>query len=63
MENCLFMKTRIQNFSALDPIILSGMSWISVPKMVCSCFQRRRFGILATGPFNAEQTRQAHQRN
>jgi enoyl-[acyl-carrier protein] reductase II len=35
------------------------MSWISVPKMVAAVSNAGGLGILATGPYNAEQTRQA----
>ena len=60
MENFLFMKTRITElFGIKYPIILSGMSWISVPKMVAAVSNAGGLGILATGPLNAEQTRQA----
>ncbi|NTW07117.1 MAG: nitronate monooxygenase, partial [Syntrophaceae bacterium] len=54
------MKTRITElFGIKYPIILSGMSWISVPKMVAAVSNAGGLGILATGPFNAAQTRQA----
>ena len=41
------------------PIVLSGMSWISVPKMVAAVSNAGGLGILATGPLNAAQTREA----
>lgn len=54
------MKTRITElFGIKYPIILSGMSWISVPKMVAAVSNAGGLGILATGPLNAAQTRQA----
>lgn len=54
------MKTRITELFGIQyPIILSGMSWISVPKMVAAVSNAGGLGILATGPFNAAQTRQA----
>ena len=58
------MKTRITElFGIKYPIILSGMSWISVPKMVAAVSNAGGLGILATGPFNAEQTRAGDKRN
>lgn len=54
------MKTRITElFGVRYPIILSGMSWISIPKMVAAVSNAGGLGILATGPLNAAQTRQA----
>jgi len=54
------MKTRITElFGIQHPIVLSGMSWISVPKMVAAVSNAGGLGILATGPFDAEQTRAA----
>ena len=54
------MKTKITElFGIKHPILLSGMSWISVPKMVAAVSNAGGLGILATGPFNAEQTRAA----
>jgi len=41
------------------PIVLSGMSWISVPKMVAAVSNAGGLGILATGPLDADQTRKA----
>jgi enoyl-[acyl-carrier protein] reductase II len=41
------------------PIVLSGMSWISVPKMVAAVSNAGGLGILATGPLNTGQTREA----
>ncbi len=54
------MKTRITElFGIKHPIVLSGMSWISVPKMVAAVSNAGGLGILATGPLDAEQTRAA----
>ena len=45
------MKTRITELFGIDyPILLSGMSWISVPKMVAAVSNAGGLGILATGP-------------
>ncbi|MBN2223650.1 MAG: nitronate monooxygenase [Deltaproteobacteria bacterium] len=54
------MKTRITDIFGIQyPIILSGMSWISVPKMVAAVSEAGGLGILATGPLSADETRQA----
>ncbi len=54
------MKTRITElFGIKYPIILSGMSWISVPKMVAAVSNAGGLGILATGALDAIQTRKA----
>ena len=54
------MKTRITELFGIEhPIVLSGMSWISVPAMVAAVSNAGGLGILATGPLDAEQTRQA----
>jgi enoyl-[acyl-carrier protein] reductase II len=55
-----FVKTRITElFGIRYPIILSGMSWISVPKMVAAVSNAGGLGILATGPLGKDQTREA----
>jgi enoyl-[acyl-carrier protein] reductase II len=60
LKKGVFMKTRITElFGIKYPVILSGMSWISVPKMVAAVSNAGGLGILATGPYNAAQTRQA----
>jgi len=41
------------------PIILSGMSWISVPKMVAAVSNAGGLGLLATGALNADDTRKS----
>jgi enoyl-[acyl-carrier protein] reductase II len=52
------VKTRITELLGIEyPIILSGMSWISVPKMVAAVSNAGGLGILATGPLSVEQTR------
>lgn len=54
------MKTRITELFGIDyPILLSGMSWISVPEMVAAVSNAGGLGILATGPLDAERTRAA----
>ncbi len=54
------MKTRITELFGIQyPIILSGMSWISVPKMVAAVSEAGGLGILATGPLSADETRAA----
>ena len=54
------MKTRITEMVGIKyPIVLSGMSWISTPKMVAAVSNAGGLGIRATGPLNAEQTRES----
>jgi enoyl-[acyl-carrier protein] reductase II len=54
------MKTRITElFGIKYPIMLSGMSWISVPKMVAAVSEAGGLGVLATGPLDPDQTRAA----
>ncbi len=54
------MKTRITELFGIEyPIIMSGMSWISVPKMVAAVSEAGGLGILATGVLDAKQTREA----
>ena len=54
------MKTRITEvFGIKYPILLSGMSWISTPKMVAAVSNAGGLGILATGPLSSTQTREA----
>ncbi|HUH65880.1 MAG TPA: nitronate monooxygenase [Syntrophales bacterium] len=54
------MKTRITElFGIKYPILLSGMSWISVPKMVAAVSNAGGLGLLATGPLSVEETRKA----
>lgn len=57
------MKTRITElFGIRYPVVLSGMSWISVPEMVAAVSNAGGLGILATGPLDSEQTRDAVRR-
>ena len=52
------MKTRITElFGIRYPIILPGMSWISVPDLVAAVSNAGGLGILATGPLSPEETR------
>jgi enoyl-[acyl-carrier protein] reductase II len=54
------MKTRITELFGIEyPIILSGMSWISVPKVVAAVSNAGGLGILATGPLSLDETREA----
>lgn len=54
------MRTRISDLFGIEyPVLLSGMSWISVPAMVAAVSNAGGLGILATGPMNTEQTRKA----
>ncbi|HQP30046.1 MAG TPA: nitronate monooxygenase [Deltaproteobacteria bacterium] len=54
------MKTRITElFGIKYPIILSGMSWISVPHMVAAVSNAGGLGILATGPLSVSETRRS----
>lgn len=56
------MKTRITELFGIQyPILLSGMSWISVPRMVAAVSNAGGLGILATGPMDPPQTRKAIQ--
>lgn len=41
------------------PIVLPGMSWISTPELVAAVSNAGAFGILATGPLNSKETRDA----
>lgn len=54
------MKTRVTElFGIKYPILLSGMSWISVPTMVAAVSNAGGLGILATGPLDPSGTREA----
>ncbi|HOL59314.1 MAG TPA: nitronate monooxygenase [Syntrophales bacterium] len=54
------MKTKVTEMMGIKyPILLSGMSWISVPKMVAAVSNAGGLGILATGPLSPQQTREA----
>jgi len=54
------METRITEILGIKyPILLSGMSWISVPKLVAAVSNAGGLGILATGPLSTDETRRA----
>ena len=54
------MKTRITTtFGIKYPIILSGMSWISMPELVAAVSNAGGLGILATGVMSADETLEA----
>lgn len=54
------MRTRITElFGIKHPILLSGMSWISLPDMVAAVSNAGGLGLLATGVLDADQTREA----
>jgi len=54
------VSTRITSlFQCRYPLILPGMSWISTPELVAAVSNAGGVGILATGPLNADQTRQS----
>ena len=54
------MKTRITEMCGVKyPILLSGMSWISVPKLVAAVSNAGGLGMLATGALSPPQTKQA----
>ena len=56
------MRTRLTELMGIKyPILLSGMSWISIPQMVAAVSNAGGLGILATGPLDTEQTRKAIQ--
>lgn len=50
MKAQAILKTRITTLLGIQhPIILPGMSWISVPKLVAAVSNAGGLGILATG--------------
>ena len=54
------METRITEILGIKyPILLSGMSWVSVPKLVAAVSNAGGLGILATGPLSTDETRRA----
>jgi len=54
------MRTRITDLCGIEcPIVLSGMSWISVPSMVAAVSNAGGLGLLATGPLSVDATREA----
>jgi len=57
------VKTRITEMLGIQyPIVLSGMSWISVPEMVAAVSNAGGLGILATGPLDKDTTRESVRR-
>jgi len=57
------VKTRITElFGIKYPILLSGMSWISVPELVAAVSNAGGIGYLATGPLSPAKTRQSIKR-
>jgi enoyl-[acyl-carrier protein] reductase II len=54
------MKTRVTETLGIEhPILMSGMSWVSVPKMVAAVSEAGGLGLLATGVLDTEETRAA----
>ena len=54
------MQTRITAlFGIKHPIVLPGMSWISVPELVAAVGNAGGIGWLATGPLSTDQTRES----
>jgi len=54
------MKTRITELFGIQyPIILPGMSWISVPELVAAVCNAGGIGYLATGPLSPARTRES----
>lgn len=54
------MRTRITElFGISHPVVLPGMSWISVPELVAAVGNAGGIGWLATGPLSTGQTRES----
>ncbi len=54
------VRTRITKLLGCKyPLVLPGMSWISTPELVAAVSNAGGVGILATGPLNAQQTKDA----
>jgi enoyl-[acyl-carrier protein] reductase II len=54
------MHTRITELFGIEhPIVLPGMSWISVPELVAAVGNAGGIGWLATGPLSTDQTRES----
>ena len=54
------LRTRITKlFGCKYPLVLPGMSWISTPELVAAVSNSGGVGILATGPLNAQETKDA----
>jgi len=57
------MKTKITElFGIKYPVILPGMSWISVPELVAAVSNAGGIGYLATGPLSPAKTRESIRR-
>lgn len=57
------MKTKITDLFGIEyPIILPGMSWISVPELVAAVCNAGGIGYLATGPLSPAKTRESIKR-
>ncbi|MBW2558338.1 MAG: nitronate monooxygenase [Deltaproteobacteria bacterium] len=57
------MKTKMTElFGIKYPIMLAGMSWISIPEMVAAVSNAGGLGLLATGPLNPVETRASIQK-
>jgi enoyl-[acyl-carrier protein] reductase II len=58
VKRVIEMKTRITDlFGIRYPIILPGMSWISVPDLVAAVSNAGGLGVLATGPLAPKETK------
>jgi len=54
------MHTKITElFNIKYPVLLPGMSWISVPRLVAAVSNAGGLGILATGPLSSDETRKS----
>jgi enoyl-[acyl-carrier protein] reductase II len=57
------MKTKITELFGIQyPIILPGMSWISLPELVAAVCNAGGIGYLATGPLSPDKTRKSIRR-
>jgi enoyl-[acyl-carrier protein] reductase II len=57
------MKTKITELFKIEyPIVLPGMSWISVPELVAAVGNAGGIGYLATGPLSPDKTRESIRR-
>eukprot|EP00906_Rhabdomonas_costata_P019832 RCo028855 len=60
MAQSRVLKTRLTTLLGIThPVVLPGMSWISVPRLVAAVSNAGGLGILATGPLTAEETRKS----
>lgn len=54
------IRTRITDMLRIRyPLVLPGMSWISTPELVAAVSNAGGIGILASGPLNAQETKEA----